>query len=69
MKSIFEVVFSYCSKKMRESSKNRFPVLYLEAVKRFFGDNVYALRRVKDAANALGVRERHDLKSGVAGSE
>ncbi|XP_075259558.1 uncharacterized protein LOC142352001 isoform X2 [Convolutriloba macropyga] len=31
---------------------------FREAVKRFCGDNLYALRRVKDAANALGVRER-----------
>ena len=33
----------------------------LEAVKRFYGDNLYALRRVKDAANTLGWRERNEL--------
>ena len=33
----------------------------LEAVKRFCGDNLYALRRVKDAANTLGWRERNEL--------
>ena len=35
-----------------------FPCFALEAVRRFCGDSLYVLRRVKDAANALGVRER-----------
>ncbi|XP_075265518.1 uncharacterized protein LOC142357909 [Convolutriloba macropyga] len=39
---------------------------YADAVKMFCGDNLYALRRVKDAANALGVRERASLSSGVS---
>ncbi|XP_075264424.1 uncharacterized protein LOC142356386 [Convolutriloba macropyga] len=39
---------------------------FRDAVKMFRGDNLYALRRVKDAANALGVRERASLSSGVS---
>ena len=32
----------------------------LEAVGPFYGDNLYALRRVKDAANAYGIQERKE---------
>ena len=34
--------------------------LVSEAVRRFCGDSLYALRRVKDAANVLGLREKNE---------
>ncbi|XP_075258356.1 uncharacterized protein LOC142350394 [Convolutriloba macropyga] len=33
---------------------------FREAVRRFCGDSLYALRRVKDAANVLGLREKNE---------
>ena len=34
---------------------------FSEAVRRFCGDSLYALRRAKDAANVLGLREKNEL--------